>query len=208
MRLLLDELPEMHSQGAQLTGQMRALLLSMLAYSPYAIFDIQPGQKDEIDALIGATVRALTVNPEIGTFRTRISDVDLPDGWIVCNGQLENQSEYPDLMTIYPSLLKTPTQFYAPNLLNGRHMLHVDPANGFAYLSTGGNNWIQLTVANMPIHSHGYQQAVAVQTSGGEIPAIASAVSNVPASTTSAGSGSYFDIRNPYAVVPFFLIGR
>jgi len=208
VRLLLDTLPDLQSQGAYLSGQMRAFLLSMLSYSPYAIFDVQDGELDEIEALIAETQRSLMVNSEIGTFRSRVSDINLPDGWIICNGQLENQAEYPDLMAIYPALLKTPTQFYAPNLLDGRHLLHVDAANGYVYLSTGGNNWIQLTVDNMPVHSHGYQQAIATPSAGGEIPGIASSVTTIPANPGNAGAGAYFDIRNRYAVVPFFWVGR
>lgn len=198
----------MYGQSACLTGQMRALLLSMLSYNIHAIFDVQPGEKDEIEALVASTQRALMVNPEIGTFRARASNIDAPDGWIACNGQLENQSDYPDLMTIYPAILKTATQFYAPDLRGGRHLLHADPQGGFPYLSVGGSNWITLTLQNMPPHTHAYDRAFITSSAGGEIPGIADVVVNFPDTTSEAGDGEEVDIRNPYAVVYYYLVGR
>lgn len=208
VRLLLSELPELASQGAQLTGQMRALLLSMLAYSPYAIFDVQDGEKDEIDALISATEKALMVSAQIGMIVPRISNIGITDDFIICNGQLVDQADYPELMEIYPALLKTTTQFYAPDLRGGRHILHTDAANGFGYLTVGGNNFWTLQVSQLPAHSHSYQQAISTPTSGGEIPGIASSVASVPAATGNAGGNQAIDLRNPYAVVYYYLIGR
>lgn len=157
-----------------------------------------------------ATVRDMPMH-EVGSFVYSIREEN-PANWIPCNGSVLPMADWPELMAVYPAVLKnvpTTGQFFVPDL-RGRVMVGsgVD-AGGFnwPFLSTGGARRVTLTSDQMPAHSHTEITAVAAVINGGlEAPAAAA----VPGAgvTGSAGGGQSHENMPPYGVLKIFLVGR
>jgi len=138
-----------------------------------------------------------------------------PRGWAVCNGQLlpisQNQALFSLLGTTYGG--NGTTNFALPNL-QGRSIVHSGQGPGLSDIQLGqmwGSETVTLLPTNMPAHNH--PVSVAVNTASGEesastnyIASHALAFSEAPAgsavlkgvTSTPAGGGQPFSIRNPY----------
>lgn len=149
--------------------------------------------------------------PEVGTAIFSLRD-SAPANWIPCMGQNLAMADWPELMAVYPSVLKnypSSGQFFVPDL-RGR-MLIGDGTDGFGFnwpfLSVGGSRTVTLTQAQMPAHTHGESIAIPAVINGG-LEAPASAATASTGTTGSAGSGQAHDNMPPYGVCHMFIVGR
>jgi microcystin-dependent protein len=81
-----------------------------------------------------------------------------PDGWAFCDGKLLNISEYQALYTLLGTTYggNGTTTFALPDL-RSRIPVGMGQGNGLANYplgQTGGEEFVTLTTANMPMHSH------------------------------------------------------
>ncbi len=130
--------------------------------------------------------------------------------WLACDGSLQNQADWPELMAVYPDEMKTGSQFVTPNLIGrvplGRGI--ADFTHIFAYGDTGGEYEHTLTLDEIPAHTHTYTAAASVLINGGlEAPA-ASATPAPGGLTGTVGGGFAHNNVQPYCVAQFYLVGR
>lgn len=76
--------------------------------------------------------------------------VNVPDGWLVCDGTSYRKADYPALAAVLGAT-GTGGEFMVPDL-RGRFLMGVSEAHPLA--STGGEEAHTLTVEEMPSHSH------------------------------------------------------
>lgn len=120
----------------------------------------------------------------------------LPDNFLFCDGSTYNAVDYPLLWDVIDSKFKNTGAgtFVVPDL----RTRFVRGVSSDSQISTkGGNTNVVLSVANLPPHTHTYQQSISTVTADGEIPSVG-LDANITSSTGSTGSGSSFDILPPY----------
>jgi microcystin-dependent protein len=91
----------------------------------------------------------------VGEIRMWTGDTP-PDGWLIANGQAINRTQYADLFSVVGTKYGAgdgTTTFNLPNL-SGKFPLGA--SSGHALATTGGQEQVTLTVAQMPSHSHSF----------------------------------------------------
>lgn len=172
--------------------------------------DMTPEETAEAYSTILQEIKLVTLH-EVGTAVFSLRETN-PSNWIPCMGQNLAMADWPELMAVYPSVLKnypSAGQFFVPDL-RGR-MLVGDGTDGFGFnwpfLSVGGSRTVTLTEAQIPPHVHSEGIAVpAVVTVGLEAP-VPSATPGTSV-TGSAGGGGSHDNMPPYGVCHMFIVGR
>ncbi|MDB5268894.1 MAG: microcystin-dependent protein [Hymenobacter sp.] len=142
--------------------------------------------------------------PYIGEIRT-VGFTFPPVGWLTCNGQLLNISDYDVLFNLIGTTYggDGQTTFAVPNL---QSRVNVAAGNGpglSAYVpgQQGGTENVTLTTTQMPTHTHPYTASVNANTGSAAIknpvgtnvyPGIASVnvYSNTPTGTDTLGTGA------------------
>lgn len=149
--------------------------------------------------------------PEVGTFVYSLRET-APPNWIICQGQDLPMADWPELMAVYPNVLKnypSAGRFYVPN--NQGRVLVGDGVDAFGYnwqfLGQGGSRTHTLTTAEMPAHTHGEGVAVPAIINGG-LEAPASAATAASGVTGSAGGGQAHNNMPPYGVCHVYIVGR
>jgi microcystin-dependent protein len=172
--------------------------------------DMSPEDVAEAWSTVLSIVRDAPMFP-VGTLFYSIA-TSQPANMIQCNGQALLMADWPELMAVYPTILKNypvTGQFIVPDA-RGRSFVGdgTDPTGfNWAFLSTGGERQHTLTQAEMPAHTHGESVAVPATINGGlEAPAIAATSST--GVTGSAGSGNPHNNMPPYGVLHAYLVGR
>lgn len=110
-----------------------------------------------IDSRVTQCIPAGTIELYAGT--------DVPDGWLICNGQTVERTAFPQLYDAIGTKYGAgdgSTTFAVPNL-QGR--VPVGVSSSYALGSTGGESTHKLTIAEMPSHTHA-QNAHSHTTSG------------------------------------------
>lgn len=84
----------------------------------------------------------------------------VPDGWLICDGSVKLQADYPDLFAVISNLYNAggvgATQFTLPNLSQKFPVGAKDGAIGdYALGGTGGSESVKLTIDELPAHNHG-----------------------------------------------------
>lgn len=142
----------------------------------------------------------------IGELRTfMIVDVSLlPEDTLPCDGTVYERNDYPDLWEFLPDNQKTDTQFQTPNL-NGRFMISQGTNDDGGIFEVGevyGENSHILTEAEIPSHSHLYNEPITAPALEGAGVPLPTGLTVLPAATGSTGGGeAHNNIPSSVAVI-------
>jgi microcystin-dependent protein len=147
-----------------------------------AVADVVAACKDSIeswysDMLIGS-IFPWIINP--------------PDGWLLLDGSTHASADYPELSALLPAHLITGPNFTLPDTASAFPYGVVDEDDGAIVT---GTNVLNLTIAQMPSHTHTYTPPIIVPQA--EIPAVPvpHTASGTPIQTGATGSGDDIDKR-------------
>lgn len=145
---------------------------------------------DDIVAACKASVESWYSDMLIGSVATWLSTP--PDGWLLLDGSTHAQDDYPELFAVLDASLKDGTDFTLPDAEN---------AFPFSVLAKGdagaiaGDNTLQLTVGQLPSHSHTYIPPVLSATAETPVLPVPSVAVGGSTSTGSTGDGDDIDRR-------------
>jgi hypothetical protein len=145
---------------------------------------------DDIVAACKASVESWYSDMLIGSVTSWLSTS--PDGWLLLDGSTHAEADYPELFAVLDDVLKSGSNFTLP-----------DVANSFTYgvnavADAGivtGTNLLNLTIGQLPAHTHTYTPPVIGADVGGAGPPLPSAVVGGATDTGSVGDGDDIDIR-------------
>lgn len=145
-----------------------AFLFSILAMWPQFAFAWEDGDTawDDIEAMLGQAANDLITEAEspsdmlIGTV-VPYAGGSLPDLYILCNGQIYQRVDYPELYDVLHSTFHVnPTEFRTPDL-RGRGIIGEGSGPGLSLRTIGelgGVEDVTLTAEEMPEHQHQYDR--------------------------------------------------
>lgn len=133
---------------------------------------------NDIQAMLEQAEGELMSSFSIGMVVSSFVDLDAEYSLLRCNNQIVLASEYPVLASLVPSWWISGLNMTIPNM--SYHSIH----GGYSNPSSNvGDNNHQLTIAEMPIHTHAQNahvhsevSAISTPTAGGELPGTASLV--------------------------------
>lgn len=146
---------------------------------------------DDIVAAVADTVANYYNNMLIGLVSQFLASI--PPGWLQLDGATYSEDDYPQLFARLPSQFKTGSNFTLPDMTDTFPLGATDTAD---LGDSGGLNSYQLSIAQLPAHTHTYIPPVInidVKTLGAPIPY--GATLGAPSPTSSVGSGSSIDNR-------------
>jgi len=126
----------------------------------------------------------------------------IPPGWLQLDGSTHLKADYPLLWERLPSQLKTSTELTLPDFTN---VYPNGAANAAAIGTESGSNSYQLSIAQLPAHTHTEIPPILGVDVGGAGPPLPSATVGAPIPSGSAGSGSSIDNR-PASVEMLFAV--
>lgn len=128
--------------------------------------------------------------------------VAIPSGWLQLDGSTYSENEYPLLYARLPSQFKTGSNFTLPDLTS----VYINGAIDAASVGTeAGSNSYQLSIAQLPAHTHTEIPAIVGIDIGGAGPPLPSAAVGPPIASGPTGSGSSIDNR-PATVEMLFAV--
>ncbi|GAG83639.1 unnamed protein product [marine sediment metagenome] len=126
----------------------------------------------------------------IGSVATWI--VNPPSGWLVLDGSTYANADYPELSDLLPAHLISGANFTLPDVEEAFPFGVVDEDNGSVVT---GSNALNLTVAQLPSHTHTYTPPTLTINAETPVVPIPTAGIGAPTATGSTGSGDDVDIR-------------
>jgi len=115
-----------------------------------------------------------------------------PDGWLLLDGSTYNNVDYPELSSILPTHLISGSTFTLPDVTNAFPFGVQDEDDA---TQVTGSNTINLSVAQLPAHTHTYIPPVlTIQAETPTTPIPTAGIGSATA-TSSTGSGDDIDIR-------------
>ena len=133
----------------------------------------------------------------------------LPAGWLALDGGTYDEADYPELWSVLDAQFKDePSSTFALPDLGG--LVIVAAGDGFVVGDAGGLGSVALSVAEMPAHTHNYQQVLIdldVKSVGVPDPMGARFGTLIPTSST-GGDGSHENMQPYFTVVMGILAGR
>lgn len=137
------------------------------------------------------------------------TSLNIPEGWMLCDGRELSQTEYPELYNILQANFGTSTTsgyFKLPDLRGrfvvGRSDLNVDYFN---VGSKGGEEKHTLTIEEIPEHYHGYKETRVLSSLGVSGEAGGKGFEVVSGNTEEVGSGQPHENRPPYVVLSYII---
>ena len=119
--------------------------------------------------------------------------VDPPSGWLLMDGSTRSQDDYPELFAVLPAHLKSGTNFTLPDVTAAFSYGVQDEDDATA---VEGDNVLNLTVGQLPSHTHSYVPPVAdVDLEAPGVPDILAARLGAPTNTGATGDGDDIDKR-------------
>lgn len=126
--------------------------------------------------------------------------VSIPAGWLQLDGSTHAKVDYPILWERLPSQLKTSTHFTLPDLTD----TFINGATNEAEIGTeAGSNSYQLSIAQLPAHTHTYIPPVLSVDIGSVGPPLPSFIAGAPIVTSATGSGTSIDNRPAHVEMLF-----
>lgn len=126
--------------------------------------------------------------------------------FLPCDGGTYQRDDYPLLYDALDSqYILSGTQFTLPDL---RDRFIAGAGGSYAHGDTGGTNEHTLTLAEIPAHSHSYNQytfGVDIESVGVPDPT-GVGQPTIPQNTSNAGSGNAHENRPPFFAIPFYVI--
>lgn len=141
----------------------------------------------------------------VGSIIWNVAD-SLDSYWLPCNGQEVSQATYPELYAVCGTKygIGTPGNFVLPDL-RGRGAVGSGTGSGLTPRSngqSGGQEVVQLTVPEMPLHNHSYtEHGTAVVVNGELVPESVKSSFAGPATTGNTGGNQPHDNMPPYLVL-------
>ena len=116
----------------------------------------------------------------------------VPDGWLPLDGDTHAEDDYPELFAVLPSSMKSGSNFTLPDMTDSFSMGTNTPAE---IGDTGGENTSNLTVGQLPSHTHTYIPPILnIDIEGVGVPDITAAGVGISSNTGATGTGD--DIEN------------
>jgi len=115
-----------------------------------------------------------------------------PAGWLLLDGSTHASADYPELSSKLPAHLISGANFILPDVDEAFPFGVVDEADG-AIVS--GNNILNLTIAQLPSHTHTYTPPVLGVEVGAAGPPLLSSTIGTPIATGATGSGDDIETR-------------
>lgn len=148
---------------------------------------------DSVDDIVAAckdAVESWYADVLIGSVATWL--ITPPTGWLLLDGSTYAQDDYPELFAVLDDILKSGTDFTLP-----------DASDAFVYgvqakADAGqveGDNVLNLTVGQLPAHSHTYTPPVLTVSAETPVIPIPTAGIGAPIATGTTGSGDDIDRR-------------
>jgi hypothetical protein len=118
--------------------------------------------------------------------------IDPPLGWLLLDGSTYASADYPELAGLLPDHLVSGANFTLPDVENAFPFGVLDEDEGTA---VSGSNVLNLTVGQLPAHTHTeIPPLVGVDVGGAGVP-LPSATVGAPVASGSAGDGDDIDTR-------------
>lgn len=118
--------------------------------------------------------------------------VNPPAGWLLLDGSTYASADYPELSTLLPVHLVSGANFTLPNVADAFPFGVLDEDDGS---SVTGANVLNLTIGQLPAHTHTEIPALAGVDVGGAGPPLPSATVGAPIASGSTGDGDNVDTR-------------
>lgn len=118
--------------------------------------------------------------------------IDPPAGWLILDGSVYASADYPELSDLLPPHLISGANFTLPDVENAFPFGVVDEDDGTV---VAGSNVINLTVAQLPSHTHTYTPPTLSVSAETPVVPIPTAGIGAPIPTGSTGSGDDVDVR-------------
>ena len=118
--------------------------------------------------------------------------INPPSGWLLLDGATYANADYPELSDLLPAHLITGPNFTLPDVENAFPFGVLDEDDG---LSVDGSNVLNLTLGQLPAHTHTYTPPVLSITAETPVVPIPTAGIGTPIATGSTGSGDDIDTR-------------
>lgn len=115
-----------------------------------------------------------------------------PDGWLLLDGATYDGADYPELFAVLDAVLKSGGDFTLPDVENAFPfgvLLKADAGQ------VEGDNVLNLTVGQLPSHSHSYTPPVLTVTAETPVIPVPTAGIGAPIATGTTGSGDDIDRR-------------
>lgn len=118
--------------------------------------------------------------------------INPPSGWLLLDGSTYASADYPELSDLLPAHLITGPNFTLPDVENAFPFGVVDEDDGSV---VSGTNVLNLTIGQLPSHTHTEIPPVVGVDVGGAGPPLPSATVGTPIASGSTGDGDDVDIR-------------
>lgn len=126
--------------------------------------------------------------------------VDIPPGWLQLDGSTHSKVDYPILWERLPSQLKTATDFTLPDLTD----VFINGSTDESSIGAeDGSNSYQLSIAQLPSHTHTYIPTTLGVDIGSVGPPVPAWTAGSPIPTGATGSGSSVDNRPAHVQMLF-----
>lgn len=144
--------------------------------------------EDIVDSMT-ASVESWYSDMLIGTVSTWL--VNPPSGWLLLDGSTHTGADFPELFALLPAHLISGANFTLPDIVDAFSYGVIDEDNAGIVV---GSNTLNLTVAQLPAHTHTYTPAT-VGVPAGPPPTTPVASVGTPTPTGSTGDSDGIDKR-------------
>ena len=115
-----------------------------------------------------------------------------PSGWLLLDGSTHAKDDYPELAALLPSHLISGDDFILPDTEDAFTYGVIDEDDGG---QVAGSNTLNLTVGQLPSHTHDYNPPVLTASAETPVVPVPSVAVGTPTATSATGDGDDIDKR-------------